>query len=91
MRQDSVNAQHNAHLAYIKACMPEFELVEIWEQKKDVVKIILIKGAINHKFPLSLRFIIFWSSFVDWLILRLLVFLLFFFDRNFWSGGSHYQ
>ena len=35
MRQGSVNALHNARLAYIKACMPEYELVEIWEHEWD--------------------------------------------------------
>ena len=35
MRQGSVNAYHNARLTYIKACMPEYELVEIWEHEWD--------------------------------------------------------
>jgi len=36
MRQGSVNTLHNARLAYIKAIMPEYELVEIWELEWDV-------------------------------------------------------
>ena len=36
MWQGSVNALHNTRLAYIKASMPEYEVVEIWEHECDI-------------------------------------------------------